>query len=84
MTDIKKLCAVCLLALLVAGCARSRPIIKYTKLADVPKFTSSEISSLSAETMEKLIKKDEMLKSYILTLEAKIDKYNEYARQSHR
>lgn len=75
---------VCLLALSLASCVRSRPVIKYAKLTDLPKITVSDLASLSEEARRKLVERDEKLKSYILTLEAKIDKYNESARKSHR
>lgn len=81
---MKKVCIVCLLILLVVGCVPSRPRIKYVKLVGVPKITAQEASSLPDDVMAKLIKRDEMLKSHILTLEAKIDLYNESVDRSHR
>ncbi len=81
---MKRVWIIGLLALFAVGCVRSRPIIKYTKLRDLPTFSAVELEQLSEETRNKLIEKDEKLKSHVLTLEAKIDKYNEYARKSHR
>lgn len=81
---VKKTVVVSLLILLLAGCIRTRPYIKYTKLTDVPIVTQQELSPLPDEVMKKLIERDEKLKSYIITLESKINKYNESVKRSRR
>lgn len=88
MKKIPFWCLSCLWIFLVItlslSCVRSRPFIRYDKLRSLPKLTAQDVENLSPEVKAVLILRDEQLKSHILTLEGKIDKYNESVGKSYK